>query len=72
MEKPGFLFYPNTFLPLKSLASDPQTLPVEIAIFTSAIAWVTLISRGQAVVQLKIVRQRQTPNCSPRMFSRSL
>ena len=42
--------------------------PLRIAFFTSPMARVILISRGQASVQLKMVRQRQTPS---RSFSRS-
>ena len=38
---------------------------------TSRIAWVMLMPRGQASVQLKIVRQRHTPSSSARISSRS-
>ena len=39
--------------------------------FTSWIAFVTWMPRGQASVQLKVVRQRKTPVFSDRIFSRS-
>jgi len=39
--------------------------------FTSWIALVTWMPRGQASVQLKVVRQRQTPSESERISSRS-
>jgi hypothetical protein len=42
-----------------------------MAFFTSPIALVMRISRGQASVQLKMVRQRHTPSRSFRMSSRS-
>ena len=38
---------------------------------TSSMTFVTSMSRGQASVQLKIVRQRQTPDCVFRMRRRS-
>src|SRR5690606_16747467 len=40
----------------------PPHCPYRIAFFTSPIARVIWISRGHASVQLKIVRQRQTPS----------
>jgi hypothetical protein len=46
-------------------------LPLRIAFFTSPMALVMRISRGQASVQLKIVRQRHTPLRSFRISSRS-
>jgi hypothetical protein len=39
-----------------------STRPVAMAAFTSPIAWVISISRGQHSVQLKTVWQRYTPN----------
>lgn len=45
--------------------------PVAIACFTSPINCVIGISRGQALVQLKAVRQRQTPICPLRTLRRS-
>ena len=42
-----------------------------MAALTSPIAWVISISRGQAMVQLKTVWQRYTPNWSFRMRRRS-
>jgi hypothetical protein len=41
-----------------------------MARLTSWIALVTLIPRGQASVQLNVVRQRNTPDFSPRISSR--
>ncbi len=38
---------------------------------TSWIALVTWMPRGQTSVQLKVVRQRQTPSASERISSRS-
>src|SRR5918998_4593581 len=46
-------------------------LPVRRARLTSWIVCVTLMSRGQAEVQLKTVRHRQTPSASLRISSRS-
>ena len=48
-----------------------QTFRSTIAPLTSRIAWVMLMPRGQASVQLKIVRQRHTPSLSARISSRS-
>jgi hypothetical protein len=42
-----------------------------IALLTSRIAWVISMPRGQASVQLKIVRQRHTPSSSARISRRS-
>ena len=47
-----------------------QKARVIMARFTSWIAFVTSISRGQASVQLKMVRQRHTPSLSLRISSR--
>ena len=48
-----------------------QTRRPTIAELTSRMAWVILMPRGQASVQLKIVRQRHTPSASARISSRS-
>jgi hypothetical protein len=47
-----------------AVALYPRAVPYRIAFFTSPMARVILISRGQASVQLKMVRQRQTPSRS--------
>src|SRR5690606_35994571 len=47
-----------------------QTRPVITACLTSAIALVTSMPRGHASVQLKVVRQRQTPSLEFRISSR--
>ena len=49
-----------------AVASAPRSREL-----TSRIAWVMWIPRGQASVQLKIVRQRHTPSLSARISSRS-
>ena len=56
-QKPGFCFY-GVCLNTSSRLTSP-------------IAWVILISRGQALVQLNIVRQRHTPSRLLRISSRS-
>ena len=53
-----------------SSTTEPRS-PVSMARFTSWMAWVTWMSRGQELVQLKTVRQRQTPSASLRISSRS-
>src|SRR3981081_2327041 len=40
---------------------QPHSLPNSGVLLTSSIAWVISMSRGHASVQLKTVRQRQTP-----------
>src|SRR4051794_30312254 len=45
--------------------------PVIRARLTSEMAWVTWMSRGQALVQLKTVRHRHTPSASLRISRRS-
>src|SRR4051812_3308835 len=50
------------------LAQIPRST---IAALTSRIAWVMWMPRGQASVQLKIVRHRHTPSLSARISSRS-
>ncbi len=45
--------------------------PLDSTCLTSPINWVTGISRGQASVQLKTVRQRKAPNWSPSTARRS-
>ena len=60
---------------LSQLGAAEQSLwwsPFRIASLTSPMALVTSISRGQAGVQLKMVRQRQTPLGSLRMSRRFL
>src|SRR5699024_834063 len=47
-----------------------QTRPVITACFTPAIAFVTWMPRGQASVQLKVVRQRHTPSLEFRISRR--
>ena len=48
--------------PKQSLAEMPQRANIS-ARLTSWIALVTSMPRGQASVQLKVVRQRHTPSC---------
>src|SRR6266699_593863 len=50
---------------------SPIVSPYTIARFTCSIRSVTGIPRGQASAQLKIVRQRHTPLCCPRIPRRS-
>ena len=50
--------------------SAAQAATAQHGLFTSPIAFVTSMPRGQASVQLKVVRQRQTPSWSLRISRR--
>src|ERR687896_1370565 len=52
-------------------ASPAHNVRNSAACLTSCIAWVTLIPRGQAAVQLKTVRHLNTPSRWERISSRS-